>query len=30
MNEFNVNGEFYGYWGWYDIDGELVEKEFYL
>jgi hypothetical protein len=30
MNEFNVNGEFYGYWGWYDIDGKLIEKLFYL
>jgi hypothetical protein len=29
MNEFN--GESIGYyWEWYDIDGNLLEKEFHL
>ena len=30
MNQFNDKGECHGYFEWYNVDGNLIEKEFYL
>ncbi len=30
MNQYNDKGQRHGYWERYEIDGNLIEKEFHL